>query len=141
MRTLFILLSFFVACCAIAQTQAVTGRITNNKGEPVSFATVKVKGTKTSVAADVDGIFKINAARGQTLVITATNYGNSEVLVNSDNLTVTLQLKEAALSEVVVTALGQAQNKAKLGYSTATFNTQTINRNAPVGMLDGLEGK
>ncbi|HTQ65383.1 MAG TPA: SusC/RagA family TonB-linked outer membrane protein [Puia sp.] len=141
MRKLLILLSFFVACCAIAQAQTVTGRITNSKGEPVSFATVKIKGAKSSVVADIDGVFKINATRGQTLIVSAANYGNSEVIVNSDNMAITMQLKEAALSEVVVTALGQASNKAKLGYSTATFNTATINKNAPVSMLDGLEGK
>src|SRR5262249_19592455 len=46
-----------------------------------------------------------------------------------------------ALSEVVVTALGQTQQKAKVGYATASFNNATITKNAPVGLLDGLQGK
>lgn len=141
MRTLLILLSFFFCCCAMTQAQTVTGRVTNAKGEPVSFATIKVKGAKTSVAADVDGAFRINASRGQTLIVSATNYGSSEVPVNSENLSITLRLQEAALSEVVVTALGQSQQKAKVGYSTASFNNSTITKNAPVGLLDGLQGK
>ena len=141
MRNLLFLLAMFITCCATAQSQPITGRITNTKGEPVSFATVRVKGTKTSVAADVDGMFKINASRGQTLVISATNYASNEVLVNADNLTITMNIQQGALTEVVVTALGQSQSKAKTGYATSTFNTAVINRNAPVGVLDGLAGK
>ena len=141
MRNLLIIFSLFIACYATAQTQPITGKITNSKGEAVSFATIKVKGTKTSVAADVDGAFKINASKGQTLIISAATYSDMQIPVNGDNLTVTLQLKESSLSEVVVTALGQSQNKAKLGYSTATFNAAAITKNAPVGMLDGLQGK
>ena len=67
MRTLLILLSFSIVLCATAQAQTVSGRVTNSKGEPVSFATVKVKSSKVTVAADADGIFKIKAATGQTL--------------------------------------------------------------------------
>ena len=142
MRTLLILLSFSIALCANAQTQTVTGKVTNSKGEPVSFATVRVKNSKTSIAADVDGVFRINASTGQTLVISAATYALKEVVIqNPDNVNVILQLPEASLSEVVVTALGQSQNKAKVGYSTSTFNSSTINKNAPVGMLDGLQGK
>jgi TonB-linked SusC/RagA family outer membrane protein len=141
MRTFLFVLVSSVAFSLTAQSQVITGTITNGNGEPVSFATVKVKSKKTSVAADVDGVFKINATKGETLVISAANYANREVLVNADNLAVTMQLKNAALTEVVVTALGQSQTKAKIGYSTASFNTAEINKNGAVGMLDGLAGK
>ena len=56
-------------------------------------------------------------------------------------IAVRLKIAETTLSEVVVTALGQAQNKNKVGYSTATFNTAAINKDAPVGLMDGLQGK
>ncbi|PZP52606.1 MAG: SusC/RagA family TonB-linked outer membrane protein [Pseudopedobacter saltans] len=46
-----------------------------------------------------------------------------------------------ALDEVVVTALGRTQSRAKVGYSTATFNTNQINKNSPIGVLDGIAGK
>lgn len=46
-----------------------------------------------------------------------------------------------ALDEVVVTALGRTQSKAKVGYATATFGNAQINRVAPIGVLDGIAGK
>ena len=45
------------------------------------------------------------------------------------------------MNEVVVVALGQSKSKAKVGYSTATFNTEAINKVSPVSMMDGLSGK
>src|SRR5580692_6941772 len=108
MPILLLITLISVVLCSTAQSQTISGRITNAKGEPVSFATVRVKGKKTSVAANEDGSFKISATKGQTLVITAANYANNEQLVSTDDMMVTLKLKDAALTEVVVTALGQS---------------------------------
>ncbi len=52
-----------------------------------------------------------------------------------------LQPGQAAMNEVVVVALGQSKSKAKVGYSTATFNSEAINKVSPVSMMDGLSGK
>jgi TonB-linked SusC/RagA family outer membrane protein len=142
MRNFLSLFLLFIGTFALAQAPLISGRIINAKGEPVSFATIKVKGAKTSVAADADGSFRIRANKGQTLLVTATNYSSIEVLIqNETELNVTMNVQQAALSEVVVTALGQSKSKAKIGYSTTSFNADAITRNSPVGMLDGLQGK
>jgi TonB-linked SusC/RagA family outer membrane protein len=101
-----------------------------------------VKGTRTSVSADANGIFSIRASIGQTLIISAASYTTREYVLQqlADN-PIVLQPGQSTLNEVVVVALGQSRSKAKLGYSTSTFNTETINKVAPVGMLDGLQGK
>lgn len=141
MRILLLLLSFFAAYSVTAQS-LVTGRVTNNKGEAVSYATVRVKGSKTSVVADVDGVFRIKASPGQTLIVTAATYVSGEATVTAQgNVDVILRVQDAALSEVVVTALGQSKNKAKVGYATTSFNSETISRASPVSILDGLQGK
>ncbi|MFI5193336.1 MAG: SusC/RagA family TonB-linked outer membrane protein [Chitinophagales bacterium] len=144
MRSLILLVFLpLIGMTAVAQqTEMVSGRISGGNGEPVSFATIAVKGSKTSVAADANGLFKIRAVMGQTLVITATAYSSREVLLeHASGNDVILQSAQSALNEVVVVALGQSRSKAKLGYSTTTFNSEAINKVSPVGMLDGLEGK
>ncbi len=127
---------------AFAQTKVVTGRVTDPSGQPVPFATIRIKGAKVGTSADADGVFSIRADSKATLVISGTGITEEEVPVGESN-TINIQVKRQSnnLSEVVVTALGQSQSKAKLGYATSTFNTAVINRDAPVGMLDGLEGK
>jgi TonB-linked SusC/RagA family outer membrane protein len=125
-----------------AQTKVLTGRITDDKGQPVPFATIKVKSTKSGVSADGDGNFTIKAKTGDLLEISGTGVSAKEVSVGESlRLNITLERRNAAMTEVVVTALGQTQNKAKVGYSTQTFNSAVINRNSVVGALDGLQGK
>ncbi len=139
---LFILLVLFSFSGFAQTTDMATGKISNSRGEPVSFATIAVKGTKTTAVAEADGSFRIKAKPGQTLVVSAASYTTREFplsqLTGNDWI---LQPGQASLNEVVVVALGQSKSKAKVGYSTATFNTETINRASPVSMMDGLSGK
>jgi TonB-linked SusC/RagA family outer membrane protein len=142
MRNLLFMLWVFFSVSALAQNETASGRITNPRGEPVSFATVTVKGTKISVAAEADGAFRIKASPGQTLVVSAASYATAEFpLARLSGNDLVLQPGQAAMNEVVVVALGQSKSKAKLGYSTATFNSEAINKVSPVSMLDGLQGK
>jgi TonB-linked SusC/RagA family outer membrane protein len=142
MRNLLFLLLVFVSLSVVAQNEMASGKVSNSRGEPVSFATVTVKGTKTTVVAAADGTFKIRATAGQTLVVSATSYTTTEMrvdqIIGND---VILQPGSSSLNEVVVVALGQSKSKAKIGYSTATFNSEAINKVSPVSMMDGLSGK
>jgi len=142
MRNLLFLCCMLFSIYGFSQNEMASGKITNPRGEPVSFATITVKGSKISAIADADGNFKIRARIGQTLVISATSYVTAEMalshLLGNDLI---LQTGQTSLNEVVVVALGQSKSKAKVGYSTATFNTEVINRASPVSMMDGLAGK
>jgi TonB-linked SusC/RagA family outer membrane protein len=144
MRKIALLAAMLLACAAISfgQTRTVTGVIKDAQGNPIPFASVKVKGTQTGVAADKEGKFSINIPEaGAKLVVTGAGFQDSEISTGSQaTITVTLTDKEN-LKEVVVTALGQVKSKAKVGYSTATFGTENINRSAPLGALDALQGK
>ncbi|MGI8952409.1 MAG: hypothetical protein ACR2FN_12600 [Chitinophagaceae bacterium] len=60
MKNLFLLIFIFSALIATAQSKLIAGKITNNKGAPVPYATVKIKGTNKAVAADAGGAFNIH---------------------------------------------------------------------------------
>jgi hypothetical protein len=124
----------------IAQTRAITGRITDETGAPVSGASIVLKGTSTGVSADENGDFRINAASGDVLVISATNYAEGEVRVGTSGSVSASLRRQAAINEVVVTALGQTRSKDRIGYSATTFRSEDIVRSAPVSALDGLQG-
>ena len=142
MRNLLIMLCVFISFSALAQNEMASGKISNPKGEPVSFATVAVKGTKITAVADADGSFRIKARPGQTLVISAASYTMRDfVLPGLTGNDVILQPGSASMNEVVVVALGQSKSKARVGYSTQTFNSDVINKVSPVSMMDGLSGK
>lgn len=125
-----------------SQNHIVTGKVVDEKGSPVVGASVIIKGTNKGTSANGDGAFTINAKKGDVLQITATSFAKTEIKVGAeDQITVALKPASSVLEEVVVTALGQTSKKAKVGYSTATFNSEAINRTANVNAFDGLAGK
>src|ERR1700750_2496495 len=101
-----------------SQQRQVTGRVTNDAGQPLMSASVMVKGTKTGVTADEQGRFSIDVPnRDAVLVISAAGYRETEVRVGSTNF-FNVSLKAADdLSTVVVTALGIRKEKKALGYA------------------------
>jgi len=108
MRKLLSLLTVLLLCTvlATAQTSPVTGQVRDEKGVPVPFATVKIKGSTTGVSADQNGNFKIDVKQGDVLVVSAASFEGAEIKVGSGS-TVNVALKSTSLlNEVVVTALG-----------------------------------
>ena len=143
MRKILWMVTMLFVCIAITsgQTHLVTGEVRDAQGSPIPYATVKVKGTKSAVAADQNGKFSINVPSGAVLIISGAGFQASEITTGTDaSISVTLKEQES-LKEVVVTALGQVKSKAKVGYSTTTFTTESINKTAPLGALDALQGK
>ncbi|RYE03799.1 MAG: hypothetical protein EOP33_09465, partial [Rickettsiaceae bacterium] len=60
-KTVFILVKEkpSVAKTAAVSFQTITGRVTDEKGQPLPGATISVKNTRTAVAANIDGYFTI----------------------------------------------------------------------------------
>lgn len=100
--TVFFMLSFAIA--GFSQ-QNVTGKVVDEKGEPLPGASVIVKGTSNGTVADLDGSFTLSAPKGSVLEISFTGFATQTISVgdNSTGLTVTLAEGNILLDEVVVT--------------------------------------
>lgn len=136
-----LMLSFFAA---VAQTtRSVSGKVSDQNGDAVAGATVTVKGTKSAVAAGVDGAFTIRAKTGDVLVVTAINFQSNEVTVGTESvLNITLTRVASTLSEVVVTTAFGVQRQAKqLGYSTAKISNKDLTQAKVTDISTGLAGK
>jgi len=104
----------------------VTGRVTNESGQPIPFAAIAVRGTRTGVAADANGFFRISIPQNATtLSFSATGMESNEIFVSSTNMNVALHAGKE-MSEIVVTAMGIKREPKKLGYSTATSTPLTV---------------
>ena len=64
---------------ALAQTRAITGQVKDDKGDPISFASVQIKGTTKGTTTDANGNFRIEAQTGDVLVISAVGSKEREV--------------------------------------------------------------
>ncbi len=97
----------------------ITGRITDEQGNAISFASVTIKGTKTGASADANGEYKVSVINNaSTLVFAAVGFNQSEVLINNRSIiNVILKKSSQELSEVMVVAYGSTKRKS---YTTST---------------------
>ena len=62
-----------------AQSQVrVTGKVTDNLGEPMIGVSILEKGTSNGVVTDIDGNYSLNATGGGTLVFSYVGYVTQE---------------------------------------------------------------
>jgi TonB-linked SusC/RagA family outer membrane protein len=126
---------------AFSQSRVVTGKVTDQAGQPVPFATVRLKGTKLGTSADAEGNFTIRAESSQTLIISGTGVTTKEVEVGAGSVNVQVQHVTTSLSEVVVTGLGVQRQAKSLGYSTAKVSNSELVQAKPISVANGLTGK
>ncbi len=123
-----------------AQQMTVTGTITDAEtGETLPRVNVLIKGTTTGVISDLDGVYRIQANRGDTLVFSFVGFNPIERVVSSANMDVQLGLNTAQLEEVVVIGYGTTTVKDATGSLTsvgeADFNKGNIV--TPESLLNG----
>lgn len=137
---LFLTLPFI----SYSQVRHVTGRIVNERGEPVSFASVALKGTFKGSSADAAGTFSIEVTgKDKSLVISSAGYETKEIaLMGANEYAVTLKPGNNALSEVVVTGVfGIKQRKRTLGYNVQEVNAAELTKGRENSFIDALQGK
>ena len=133
---------------AFAQSRVVTGKVTDIDGNPVSFASVKVKNTNTGVSADANGAYSIRVNSNDVLVISAASFKDIEVPVGTQNVLNTVIEKGGTdLKEVVVTsafgirrtARSTASNVQNLSGDQVNTIRQTNVNNALAGKVAGAQ--
>jgi TonB-linked SusC/RagA family outer membrane protein len=150
MRRFLSLFTMLMLCgvLAFAQSRVVSGRVTDNAGRPVPFATVLIKGGNTGVQTDVNGEFSIRVNSGDVLVISQTSYDGVEVPVGSSNsIATTLTAKTNSIPEVIVTgafntrrtARSTASNVQNVGSEQLNTIRQTNVNNALAGKIAGAQ--
>ena len=139
-----ILWSLLASCLfigtALAQNLTITGKVIDEKGDPISGASVQVKGTRTGVNTDASGAFSVKAASGATLVVTSVGYEAKSVPA-SNNLTVRLATESKFLSEVVVTGTGSSVSKRKLAIAVQSISSDKLPSTPTASIDQALVGK
>src|ERR1700744_4320984 len=147
MRKFLTLLSLLVlySVLTFGQQKTVTGRVTDQAGQPVPFATIRIKGGKAEgkgVSADADGLFSIKVNPGSTLVVTGAGLAPTEAAVGEGTVVnIAVTRRDANLTEVVVTALGIRRSKNSLPFSTQQISGGDLNKSVTTNVVSNLSGK
>jgi len=81
----------------------VSGKVTDEKGEPLPGVTIIIKGTGQGAQTDISGNYAVPATAGATLVFSFVGFEEKEILVGNESLiNVALAPSSKYLDEVVV---------------------------------------
>ena len=126
---------------ALAQT-TVTGTVVSQEdGEPVIGASVRIVGTKTGTATDTDGNFTLPVASKDAVLEISYIGMQTKTVKASAKMKVVLTSDSRNLDEVVVTALGMKRSEKTLGYAASTANASDLTVAKSGSLMSGLQGK
>jgi TonB-linked SusC/RagA family outer membrane protein len=146
MRRFLTLFTMLMLCgvLAFAQSRVVTGKVTDVDGNPVSFATVKIKGAVSGLSADANGTYSIRVNPGAILVISGASFKETEVPVGTQNVLNTVLEKGSSteLKEVVVTsAFGIRRTARSTSANVQNLSGDQVNTIRQTNVNNALAGK
>jgi len=141
-KTLLALTCGCLFSLSIYAQSTVGGTVSDDKGEPIIGANVKVKGAGGGVATDINGHFSIKVPAGaSTLVVSFIGYTTQEIAVTakSKNLKITL-IAGNNLNEVVVVGYGTLK-RADVTGTVATVDSKTLKEIPASNVVEQLKGR
>ncbi len=139
-----LLLLFFSFLAIAVQARTVTGVVTQaSDGEPIIGASVTLKGHAGGVVTDVDGRYSINVPDNKS-VLHFSFVGLKSVSENVGSrsvVDVALEEDSELLDEVVVTAMGQSQQKSRLNFSVQELKSDDVQAGQSANFVNTLQGK
>lgn len=145
MRRFLSLFTMLMLCgvLAFAQSRVVTGKVVDIDGNPVAFASVKIKGTNTGVSADANGAYTVKVNPGAVLVISGASFKETEVPVGSQSVLNTVMEKTGSdLKEVVVTsAFGIKRTARSTSSNVQNLSGDQVNTIRQTNVNNALAGK
>ena len=138
-----LLLLLFSLFAVVGYARTVTGTVTSAAdGEPLIGVTVMVKGG-TGVATDFDGNYSVEVPDDNAVLnFSYVGMNPMSVTVGSRSV-VDVQMSEnsTVLEEVVVTAMGQVQEKKKLNFAVQALNSDEVTAGQSANFVNTLQGK
>lgn len=136
---LFVLMAMLFSLSALAQRQAVSGRVLDAQKEPLIGVSVLEKGTNNGTITDVDGNFKLDVGPNVTLVFSYVGYQTQELRA-SRQMQVVLQEDAEVLDEVVVIGYGSVKRK-DVTTAISSVSTKDLDQRPIMSAGQAIQGK
>lgn len=138
------LLAVFVACYSLlmAQSQKITGTVTDATGKPLVGASVLVKGTTTGTSTDDNGKFVLSVNKASVVLqVSMTGFALTTVTAEAGK-SVAVQLTEnpQEMEEVVVVGYGKQKRTNVVG-SVAQINGDELKKMPAMNVTNMLAGR
>lgn len=145
-RMWLILLLGLISTNTFAQTSStVSGKITDEKGEPLIGVTIVLKGTSQGVVTDREGNYMMQLPQEVTSPVLQFSYlgyhGLEETVGSRTIINVSMVEESTTLDEVVVTALGIKRQVKALGYAVSEVGGDEITTGRESNVMSALSGR
>ncbi len=136
-----LLILFGINQAVLAQTNKVTGKITDSQGSPLPGVSVVEKGTKKGVNTDMDGNYSFGASPNATLVFSYIGFETQDVPLNGRK-EINLKMKSSSteLTDVVIVAYGKQKKITQTGAITS-LNSEQLSRSPSANIANSLAGQ
>lgn len=120
----------------------INGKITDDKGEPLSGVSIMEKGTTNGAVTKDDGLFVMNVSSADAvLVVSYIGYSTQEVKLDGRNsLTISLVPVNRSISEVVVVGYGQ-QKKGFVTGAISSVKAEQLSTVSATRIDQALQGR
>jgi TonB-linked SusC/RagA family outer membrane protein len=122
--------------------QGIRGTVLSEEdGEPVAGATIKVRGGTVATLSDATGRFQLNAKSGDVLEVSFIGFQTAEYTVqNAGEIVIRLSSAQSALDEVVVVGYGVQKKKLVTG-ANLNVGGELIQQQNTLNPLQALQGQ
>lgn len=119
----------------------ITGKVTDENGQPMAGVTVSIKGGSASTMTDAEGNYSITADEKSTLIFSYVGYQSKEFSVKSSKtIYLSLQPNSAELDQVQIIAYGTTTRRLNTG-SVSTVKAADIENQPVSNPLAALQGR
>src|SRR5690606_12445661 len=117
------------------------GTVTDEYGLPLPGVNIIIKKTSTGTQTDFDGNYSINGKKGETLVFSYVGYETQEVKIGDANrIDVNLEVSDALLESVVVTARGDKKKKS-ITSANVFISSEAIEESSGMDISYAFQGR
>lgn len=143
MKKLSLVFAILVLALSTALAQrTITGMVTDDEGEALIGANIRVDGTTVGTVTDLDGKYSINVPAGsETLIFSYTGYTTTEMTLGASNTIDVVLPLGVTLQEAVVTALGIKREEKALGFAVQEVDGDELVEANTTSVIDALNGK
>ncbi len=136
------LLICFMQFTGFSQVKTVTGKVTEEDGEPLAGVTIVIKGTTRGITSDIDGNYTLQVEKeNAVLVFSFIGYLTYEIPVgNQTTINVVLEEDIMELEEIVVMGYGTAK-KSDLTGSLASLKEDDFNTGVVTSPEQLIQGR
>jgi TonB-linked SusC/RagA family outer membrane protein len=136
------ILLLFPATTILAQQKVISGKVTDSNNQPITGATVSVKGSNVATQTNPEGSFTITVPNASAvLVVSSIGFEPKELPVGTNaTLSISLKTTTSNLNEVVITGY-TAQRKKDITGAVAVVQVEDM-RQIPTGTPEkALQGQ